>query len=303
MTSSPLYVAPFLHLRTLPPFAGLRPSQLRELAYEAQEVVLPRGSELIAAGEPGGAMYLIVDGFVEVAGHDDVGPGGVVGFLDVLTSDSALARAVASTDVVALRVESDALRDVCEQNFSVLGAILTHVADLVAEDREALLRSIAGRGASELPSDRPLDRVGRITAFHRAPSFPTRHMDALSELAGHVEEVRVMPGDPLWEVGAEALRFYVVTAGAVDLLDPVSGARLQFGAGSVPGLVETLAGRPHAYRANAAQSTVVLRVDAEPFTDVIEDHFEMAFGLLGWLARHLIESRLGRSAEESRGRR
>jgi CRP-like cAMP-binding protein len=295
MSSRPLYVGPFLHLRTLPPFAGLSPSQLRELAYEAQEVMLPRGSQLLQEGEPGGAMYLIVDGFVDIGQGEDVGPGGVVGYLDVLTAESALAGAVATTDVVALQVESDALRDVCEQSFAVLGAILKHVADRVVDDREALLRSIAGRGATELPVDKPLDRVGRITALHRAPAFPTRHMDALAELAGHVQECHAEAGDPLWQLGEAARGCFLIAAGAVDLTDPMTGATVQFGAGAVPGLVETLAGRRHAYLAIAARPTVMLRMDVEPFMDVIEDHFEMAFGLLGWLARHLIESRLGRS--------
>ncbi|MDH3284155.1 MAG: cyclic nucleotide-binding domain-containing protein [Acidobacteriota bacterium] len=295
MSTRPLYVGPFLHLRTLPPFAGLSPAQLRELAYEAQEVMLPRGTALVEQGEPCGAMYLIVDGFVDVEQDEPVGPGGVVGFLDVLTSDPGLAGAVASTDVVALRVESDALRDVCEQSFAVLGAILMHVADLVADDREAQLRSIAGRGAAELPAGTPLDRVGRITAFHRAPAFPTRHMDALAELAGHVVERHLAPGESLWEVGEEALAFYLITSGAVDLTDPRTGATVQFGAGAAPGLVETLAGRQRSYLAVGARPVVMLRVDVEPFMDVIEDHFEMAFGLLGWLARNLIESRLGRA--------
>ena len=286
MNDGPLYVGPLIHLRTLPAFEGLSHTQLRDLAYEVEEVLLPRGSTLIQRGEPADAMYLIVDGKVQ-AGPEAVGPGGVVGFLDMLAPGPTPTGARADTDVVALRLETDALRDVSEQNFWVLGALLTHVADRIASDRGALDR--ATRGAAVPTKSKPgaLDRVGRILSLYRASAFSPDAMDALAELAGHVEEVRIEAGEALWEPGEVATEFFVVCSGRVASPADSRGGATELGPGSVLGLVEMLAEREHAYEVTAAEATVLLRVGSDPFMDVLEDHFEMAFGLLAWLAGHL----------------
>lgn len=293
---SPLYVGPFIHLRTLPAFAGLSNEQLRDLAYEAQEILVPRGGPLIKRGEAVSAMHLIVDGFVD-AGHDGmVGPGGVVGFLDALASTRAPMGAVADSDVVAFRLETDALREVCEQNFPVLGALLGHIADRALDQRHALMRSIVGRTTRGMAIDRPLDRVGRIVALHRSPTFPSHSMDALAELAGHLDEVRMQAGDPLWQPGDDADGFYLVCSGGVRLGGGPWRAGDQLGPGAVPGIVATLAGRTYEYEAVASEASVLLHVRAEPFMDVMEDHFEMAYELLGRMARNVLEAESGTAA-------
>ncbi len=294
MSTPPLYVGPFLHLRTLQAFEALTNAQLRDLAYEAQEVLIPRGSQLIRRGEPVAAMYLIVDGFVDIGTELAVGPGGVVGFLDVLASAPAPVGAVAESDVVAFRVETDALRAVCEQNFAVLSALLGYVTDRVLDQRHALMRSIVGRSARPMSTDRPLDRVARIVALHRSPAFPSHNMDALAELAGHLDEVRMVAGDELWQPGDDADGFYLLCSGGVRLGGGPWQAGDQLGPGSVPGIVATLAGRRYEYEAVASEPTLMLHVRTEPFLDVIEDHFEMAFGMLGRFARNLLDAGSGR---------
>jgi CRP-like cAMP-binding protein len=258
------------------------------LAYEAQEIVVPRGGVLVRRGEPSSAMYLLVDGTV-ASREGRVGPGDTVGFLEALAYAPAPEEAVAETPVVAFRVETDALREVCEQNFAVLSALLGYVAERAQNHRPALLESIA-TGARSLTIDGPLDRVARIVALHRSPAVPSRNMDALAELAGHLEEVRVDEGDRLWSAGDEADGFYLVCSGGVLLEGGSWGAGEQLGPGSVPGMVSMLAGRPHHYDAVGAAPSVLLRAHTEAFLDVIEDHFEMAFGILGRLARILLES-------------
>jgi CRP-like cAMP-binding protein len=290
MSGNPLYVGPFLHLRTLPAFEELTHVQLRELAYAAQETLLPRGTSLISQGEAGAAMYLIVDGFVDTGQRTMVGPGGVVGFLDVLASGPAARDAVADTDVLALRLETDDLRDVCEQNFAILTALLTYVAGRVTDDWDALMKSIVGRRAQEVSQPHAPARVGRILALHRTLAFRSKNMDALAELAGHLEQREVEAHETLWRTGEEASGFYVIASGGVRFGGGAVRETAELGPGAVPGLVETLAGRDYRCEAVTTRPGILLRVGVEPFLDVIEDHFEMAFGLVGWLARNLIES-------------
>ncbi len=60
---------------------------------------------------------------------------------------------------------------------------------------------------------------------------------------------------------------------------------MDVGAGGVPGLPATLARTRRVVAASAVTDVVALRVDTEPFLDVLEDHFHMAFQFLGRLAR------------------
>jgi len=295
VTASPLYVGPFLHLRTVPAFESLTNAQLRDLAYEAHEVLMPRGTQLQRRGEQSESMYLVVDGLVD-AGHSTIGPGGVVGFLDALASTPMVSAAHAETDVVAFRLETDALREVCEQNFAVLGALLRHVADRALDERHALMRSIVGRSTRGLTADRPLDRVGRIIALHRSPAFPSDSMDALAELAGHLDEVRVEAGHALWRPGAPADGFFLICSGEVHLGGGPWRVGDHLGPGAVPGIVATLAGRSYQYEAIASEPSLLLHVRAESFMDVMEDHFEMAYELLGRLARYVLEAGQGEAS-------
>jgi CRP-like cAMP-binding protein len=217
----------------------------------------------------------------------------VVGFLDAIAPSPAPTGAQAETDVVAFRLETDAIRDVCEQNFAVLSGLLRYVADRTLDDRHALLRSIVGRTTRGLSGDRPLDRVGRIVALHRSPAFPSHSMDALAELAGHLDEVRMAAGGALWRPGDAADGFFLVCSGDIRLGGGPWRVGDQLGPGAVPGIVATLAGRAYEYEAVASEPSLLLRVRAEPFFDVIEDHFEMAFEMLGRMACNLLDVESG----------
>jgi len=118
-------------------------------------------------------------------------------------------------------------------------------------------------------------------------------MDALAELAGHVDEVRVEAGEPLWRLGAPADGFHLICAGDVHLGGGPWRVGDHLGPGSVPGIVGTLAGRSYEYEAIASEPSLLLHVGAEPFLDLLEDHFEMAYELLGRLARNVLEAETG----------
>ena len=290
MSRPSLGAPPIMHLRSLGVFEALRSTDLDELGAEAQEVVIPGGQRLIRRGERAEAIHVVLDGLVEIGPDVVVGRGGVVGLLEVLAAVPAPVGAVAATDVIALRIEADALRRACESAFPVLDALLAHVADRVLDERHPLLRSIVGRGARPMPADRPLGRVGRIVALHRSPVFPSSSMDALAELAALVEERRLEPGDPLWQAGQPPFGFYLIASGDVHLGGGPWRAGDHLGSGSVPGLMATLSGRPYEYEATASEPSVLLYVRAEPFMDVLEDHFEMAFEMLGRFARNLLDA-------------
>ena len=284
-------VGPLVHVGALPPFTGLSTEHLRAIAAECEEVVFGADSWLWRAGDPHAALYLVLDGHVRVlrgGAEHRIGPGGVVGFPEMLAAGATAAAggALAEVEVVALRLGTDALRDVCERNMPVLEALLVYMADAVADRPEAHLGLVSRASApGPSPYDGPLDRVGRTVALHRVPEIFAAGMDPIVELAGRVGVLEAEPGLGLWTPGEAADRVWVVASGSVRL-EEGSGERVA-GAGSVPGLVEAVAGRRHGGRAVVAEPATLLTVGMDPFMDLLADHIELGFGLLRCFAQAL----------------
>lgn len=288
MASRSLFVGPLLHLRTLPAFEALSPLHLTLLAQEVEEVVVERGMVLLDPDQPAQDLHVVVDGLVDLrrgSVQGSVGPGEAVGFMELLAQGPSGTEARAQVDTVALRLDGDALREVCERHFALLDALMANVARRVTESPEALRGAVQGDpSAWSHDLRRPLDRVGRMLALYRSPVFPSTSMDALSELAGHLEEVEMRAGDPLWRVGDPADSFFIVCSGTVQYLSRAGGWSVDVGRGGVPGLPGTMARTHRSVEAEAVDTVVALRMGIEPFLDILEDHFEMAYELLGRLA-------------------
>ena len=289
MSTRPLFVGPLLHLRTLSALDGLAPAYLTALAQETEEVLLPRGMPLLTRGSPAQELHVIVDGGVTLrrAGRiTSAGPGDVVGFLELLSQDASETEAAVDVDTVALKLDGDGLREACERHFAILDSLISSIARQITQDPVALRALVQGDGPEGgTPVRGELDRVGRMVALHRSPAFPSASMDALAELAGNLREVRFQAGDPLWPVGEPADGFYLVCDGLVRYTNSAAGWSVDVGPGGVPGLPATLARTRWVVAASAVTGVVALRVDTEPFLDVLEDHFHMAFQFLGRLAR------------------
>ncbi|HSG46833.1 MAG TPA: cyclic nucleotide-binding domain-containing protein, partial [Longimicrobiales bacterium] len=208
MSSRNLLVGPLLHLRTLHAFEGLSPRHLTALAQEVDEVYVERGTVLLSPSQPAQELHVVVDGLVSLRREGieaPAGPGASVGFLELLAQGPSGTDARTQVDTVALRLDGDGLREVCERHFAILDALLANVARRAAEIPSALQAVVAGDpGAWTTPLALPLDRVARLRALHRAPAFPSASMDALSEMASHMKEVRLEAGEALWEVGTPA---------------------------------------------------------------------------------------------------
>jgi len=295
--SQPFLVGPMIHLATLPLFRELNHAQVASIAFEADEVVFEPERWIVQAGEVVEAMYVIVDGYAKVGGGvEPLGPGSMVGFPDILVPGPARSGVRADTEVVALRIETDALRELCESDFSVLTGLMTFLATKVVETgvgagpRGGSEEAPIGRMSPREPigEGETLDRVDRMLALHRVAVLPTDSMDALAELAGHVHEAALEPGEELWSGDGPADVFWVVVSGALEWLG--AGDRGgPIGPGGVVGFAETLAGVPYTGRASATALSVLLEVDIDPFVDLIEDHFELGFSLLSSLAGRLLE--------------
>ncbi len=285
-----MHVGPLLHLGTTRGFERLPQRLLAVLAGEAEEIMVPRGESLLSPREPAQAVYAVVDGLVDVVERGRravVGPGEAVGLLEVLAREAAGGGAVAEVDTIALRLDGDILREAQERHFGILSGFLEEVGARLAESPEATLAAARG-GVDQEPLGPGLDRVLRLLALHRSPAFPSASMDALAELADRLREVRLAPGERLWTVGEPATHLQLICSGSVRFVGPGRSDASLIGPGGVPGMPATLAGARHTFEAVAATDTTALELGHEAFLDVLEDHFDMASGVLARLAGVLL---------------
>jgi CRP/FNR family transcriptional regulator, cyclic AMP receptor protein len=106
-------------LRTISLFKGLGQADLDALAVLLRERRYPRGSIVLAQGDPGDALFLIGEGQVKVAvlsedGREVIlsvlGPGGVFGEMSLLDDEPRSAHVIAMTDAVLLQLRRDDFR-------------------------------------------------------------------------------------------------------------------------------------------------------------------------------------------------
>jgi len=147
----------------------------------------------------------------------------------------------------------------------------------------------AGSTVAQMPvrGDEPLTFVERLAALSHSGAFSTRCLDALAELAHHVTEVRWQAGEEIWKVAAAAEHFLLPVAGRIRAQVPGAGS-VTFHPGATVGMHEALGGRARWYGAHSDAATRALRIEVEPFVDILEDHFDLALDFLAVLAGRLL---------------
>lgn len=112
---------PLLSQADVPLFRGLSPAELQVLGALAEERHVPRGHWVLREGEPGDALYVLLEGTLEVTKQDAVGiqtpvatltAGQVVGEMSLLDAGRVRsASAMAHTDVHLLSLDGPRFRE------------------------------------------------------------------------------------------------------------------------------------------------------------------------------------------------
>jgi len=308
MAVQSLFFGPLLYFRTVPALDRLSSALLGAIAQHAEEEFFPAGSLLLQLEHPREAFFVIVEGRVSVRGPDGreelLGPGDAVGFLHLLARAEEGLEARALWDTVALRVDWDAHLDACERHFPILEVHMGFLAQQCQEETVRLrgapshspLTLPEMTGAENAPPEgdlpefppAPLNLVRRLQALHQSHTFPSANMDALSEMARHLEEGRHQPGAACWDQGDPSGFFLLVVSGKLILEGPGGKWREVVEPGEVVGRVEALAGLPREGSLWADGPTVTLRVGLEALMDILEDHSTLAVEYTAGLARELI---------------
>jgi len=296
MTSGTPVIAPverILRLRALPGLDRLPQVLLNAVAQRVQERLFRQGNLLIAPDHPVAATYVVVDGRVTSCSAGipgaEVDAGEAVGFLELLAQLPSGLEARAASDTFALELDADSLTELCDDHFSILHAILQHLA-LQLSLEMARLPDGTHLGSTQdatLSDDHPLDLVQRVLALAHEGAFGATSPDALVELARHAVEVRYDKGEVLWRPGDESRGMFLLTAGTV-YCESAGGRRWSCDPTIALGLHEAFAELPRTFSIVAGTGVTGLDLPMEPVLDILEDHPELGMDVMTRFARRLL---------------
>jgi CRP-like cAMP-binding protein len=299
-----LFVGPLdrvLLLRTLPMLEGLGPIQLAAIAQHAKERHFPRDSVLELGSGGSEAIHLVMDGELSAEGQEGtertIQRGDAVGFIEMLSRAGPKIAYRARVDTTTLELDWDAQIDVCEEHFAVVMQYVRYVARLATDRLRTQPQS--ARGPVPLIAaqqfDAEMNLIERTLVLSRSEAFSSGCLDALAELAHHVKEVRWRKGERIWNEGDPAEYFLLVAAGTLNCASPQTGKFLCH-AGAPVGVHEALGEGKRWHTAVCKQDAVAMRIEVEPFIDILEDHFDLALDLLAALAGDVLAHEPGQGA-------
>ena len=284
-----------LVLKKLPTIGALPSADLAVIADVTRERFFPKGSLLLAEGEPVPAVQLIVEGSVEVSRNGvvigTVPAGTGIGALGLFAGDPFGVDARALEDTLSLEVDAEQILDVFEDRFAILHHILRDLCrQLIGQHVELRLNPPETYPVrEEIAAGRELDLVERIFFLRRMPVFSKASINALFEVSRALTEIRFPPGTVLWREGEPALGVFLVTNGDVRCrsaggLDFVAGPGFPLGAAEAVGEV------PRWFEAVTETRVTGLQGPVETLVDVFEDNFDLARLYMAGIARALIRA-------------
>ncbi len=135
------------YLRRLPLFAGVDQPDLEWLLSMAEPLEVPAGHVLMKEGDPGGSLYLVLDGefeFTKRSGEQEIvlavrGESEVIGEMSLLDQSPRSATVRATRDSHLLMIKRDAFRELLSKSPSATLAILQTVTSRL-RNTEVMLR-------------------------------------------------------------------------------------------------------------------------------------------------------------------
>ena len=251
-------------LASTPLFAGLSREALESLVEELELVTLPKDEILFHEGDPGDALYVIVEGEVAVQAEGPprvemarLGAGSFIGEVALMTDQPRSATITATADCELLRIDRETLASVLATHGEVLAAVLRFVRDRLVD-----------RWTRTSPLFRPFDESERAM------------------LASRFRFLEVTSGSTLLAAGARPDGLYIVLAGSFAVRR--EGVQVgQIGPGELIGETALLSGGVLKSEVVARGKSLALCLPAADFRELIMTH------------PHLLEY-IGEQAEHSR---
>jgi CRP-like cAMP-binding protein len=286
-----------LLLRTQPMLEALGPVQLAAIAQHAKERHYSRAETIMATDAASQSVHLIVEGEVELVPGDHgpaqrIGAGEAVGFVQMLSRTDRRFEVTAVQETSTLELDWDAQLDVCEEHFAVVMNYVRYLGRLLVDAQRTrgprTAPAILPDAALALPGNPNL--IERIRVLSLSQALSRRCLDALSELAHHIDVLDWSAGASIWRAGDDADDFLLLSSGTLRCRK-ADGLEFTRHAGELVGMHEALAGLERWHDAVSGEAGLALRIDVEPFFDILEDHFDLALDVLASLAQELLAIR------------
>jgi CRP-like cAMP-binding protein len=251
-------------LAATPLFAGLSSEALESLVQRLQLVHLGCDEVLFHEGDPGDALYVIVEGEVSVQAEGPprvemarLGAGSFIGEVALMTDQPRSATVTATSDAELLRIDRKTLSQVLATHGEVLSAVLRFVRD------------------------RLVDRWTRTSPLFR-PFDPSER----SQLASRFRFLEIEAGTTLLNAGAKPDGLYIVLAGNFAVMRGDQQVA-SVGPGDLIGETALLSGSAFKSEVTARGKSLALCLPANEFRELIMTH------------PHVLEY-VGEAAEHSR---
>jgi CRP-like cAMP-binding protein len=236
-------------LASTPLFAGLSQEALESLVQKLTLVHLGPEEILFHEGDPGDALYVIVEGEVAVQAEGPprvemarLGAGSFIGEVALMTDQPRSATVMATQDAELLRIDRKTLSSVLAEHGEVLAAVLRFVRDRLVD-----------RWTRTSPLFRPFDSQQRL------------------ELAARFKFLEIDPGTVLVPLAKKPDGLYIVLAGSFVLRrGTVQVAAV--GAGELIGETALLSGSPFKSEVVAQGKCLALCLPARDFRELIMTH-------------------------------
>lgn len=131
-----------------------------------------------------------------------------------------------------------------------------------------------------------LSTIEKVLVLKRVGIFAATPDETLAEVAALLEETPLQPGQTIFEKGDPGDCMYIIVDGEVRVHD---GDRTlnHLQAGDVFGEMSLLDTEPRVASVTAVADTQLLRLEQEPFYELLEERSEVARGIIQVLSRHL----------------
>ncbi len=283
-----------LHLRAIPVGTLLPPPVLAIIATHLKEHAYEKGDVLLRHGEMVGGLHLLVKGSLRLSAKGKelvvMTPPQSFGFLGILARSESIYDVDFPEGAVTLELDADTLHELLEDHFPLLYATLNYLAErllheLVELPAEAL--AIPMGPEVDIP-EHELDFIERIFFLRKMGAFSTANLNALAVMSSNLVEMRLPAGTVLWKEGTPSDHVIMVVSGKLRCTTD-SGKVFLYGANTVIGGIEALAGRPHWYTLVADTPVLCFKGVQEVFLDLMEENFSMASDFMGFLAQRLLQ--------------
>lgn len=128
--------------------------------------------------------------------------------------------------------------------------------------------------------------IEKVIILRTVDLFADTPDEILGEIAALLKEIEVPAGATIFAQGEQGDSMYIIVEGVVEALDG-DHVFTQMGERQVFGEMALLDGEPRTATIRATQPTRLLRLDQEPFYELMEDRLEIARGVIHILLRRL----------------